>query len=108
VQSGSQWIKELLVFYLLTFRNYNLFPGSCHARNAIMWIGCPSNDVWIGAIAASCQEGFVFSEPSCPSHVLTSILLEHLLLRSDPMLRQALPSSFSSVVYAHLAGPRQP
>jgi hypothetical protein len=36
-------------------------------------------------------QGFVYKNHHFPSHVLTSVLFEHLLLRSDPVLSQSLP-----------------
>jgi hypothetical protein len=69
----------------------DLFPGTCRARYSIMWLGRPGTAVCSGAIVTFCLEGFYTQNHQFPPHVLTSILLEHLRLRSDPMLRQALP-----------------
>jgi hypothetical protein len=69
---------ESSIYYALSIRRCSLFSRRCRARYVIERFGRPGNDV--------CSEDLSTQNHHFPPHDLSSILLEHLLLRSDHIL----------------------
>jgi hypothetical protein len=89
---GGSRNYESSIYYVTIIRRCSLFPSCCRNLYSIVWLGRPSNALYeVELLQLSVYQKLSSQDHHFLPHDLLSILLEHLLLRSDPMLRQAVP-----------------